>query len=377
MATTNEIEFLVETRKGSLSANTITNYKNYYRRLRTLIPTQIKDTSEETIITAIRQAVYTADDTKDETKIGKALPVSVKQSLLNVAIVIRQVYNKPIADLIDFRTASKDDLLEANVERNKSLKETLPTYKVLVDYTEQLLKDEKWEKYIINYLLISFGVRNMDLDLTITRNASIVNNKDNWLILRKNSVRYMRYVFKTADTFECRENEIKSEKFIYAVEEIIGDKTSIPLLRTADGERIKKVNLNKYISRATYDELGQGAYFKISLNKNKADIERLSANRGTSSKNVIEYYDVDFKNEEGKQKALQKANDSVIDNKKMPCKSKIPKGESGVERKQAKKQLKQQEIANAHTIIEAEKAEEQPKPKKRLTIKKKKLVIVE
>ena len=101
MATTNEIEFLVETRKGSLSANTITNYKNYYRRLRTLIPTQIKDTSEETIITAIRGAVYTADDTKDETKIGKALPVSVRQSLLNVAIVIRQVYNKSIAELID------------------------------------------------------------------------------------------------------------------------------------------------------------------------------------------------------------------------------------------------------------------------------------
>ena len=372
MATTNELEFTIENRKDSLSEKTITNYANYYKRLRALLPHDVKDMSEDDIIEAIKNAV----NTTDKKKMNEPLPATTKQSLLNVAIVIRQVYKKDIGDLIQYRTASKDDVLEANVARNKELKETLPTVKQLIEYTDKLYEEGKYAKYILNYLMLAFAVRNMDLNVIITKKANDVNNKDNWLVLRNNSVRYLRYVFKTADTYDCRENEIKSDKFIKAVKELLGDKEQTYLLTTADGERIKEVNLAKYISRATMNELGQSAYFKILLNKNKQDIEKLSSNRGTSLNNVVEYYDIDFTNEEGKQKKKQAQRNTTA------CK-KIPSGEDGKTKKALKKQKKEEGLAKAHATIsgsEAEESEEEVEvkaPAKSKKLKGKKKLVVE
>lgn len=370
----NEMEFTINARKESLNPKTITNYNNSYKRLRGLTGKDIKDMTED----EIKETITNAVNKTDPKKLDQPLPTTMKQTLLNIAIVIRQVYNKPVEELIHFRTQGKEHILEAVVEKNKELKETLPSVKDLVDYTEKLYKEEKWIKYIINYILITFGTRNMDLNVIITKNDRQVNYTDNWLVLRKSSVRYMRYIFKTADKYDCRENEIKSEKFIHAVKQVLGDKESTPLLTTADGERIKEVNLNKYISRATFNELGQTKYFKILMNKDKANIERLSANRGTALTTLVEHYDLDFENAEGKQKEQAK---------KLTACSRIPQVATGKAKQEKKKTLREEGIKKAQEQLQAEQlqAEEEFKlkelklkePKKRTTLKKKKLNIVE
>ena len=374
MEANNEMDFTIDARKESLNPKTITNYKNSYKRLRGLTGKDIKDMTED----EIKETITNAVNKTDPKKLDQPLPITMKQTLLNIAIVIRQVYNKPVEELIHFRTQGKGDLLVEVVEKNKGLKETLPSVKDLVDYTEKLYKEEKWVKYIINYILITFGTRNMDLNVIITTNDKQVNYTDNWLVIRKSSIRYMRYIFKTADKYDCRENEIKSEKFIHAVKQVLGDKESTPLLTTADGERIKEVNLNKYISRATLNELGQTKYFKILLNKDKANIERLSANRGTALTTLIEHYDLDFENAEGKQKEQAK---------KLTACSRIPKVATGKAKQEKKKTLRDEGIKKAQEQLQAEQlqAEEEFKlkelklkePKKRATLKKKKLNIIE
>ena len=349
MANTSEIDYLLKTRAGSLKETTLDNYKNYYRRLRLLVRRPIVDTAESEIIRDIDNGVYTDDDTKNPAKIGLKLPVNIKSSILNVAIVIRQLYALPVDKLILYRKSLKGDILEANVDRAKDLKDTLPTYKTITDYTDKLFDDGKYVKYVINYLLISLGVRNMDLNLIITRDNSLVDSSDNWLVIRKTSIRYLRYNFKTADAYECRENEIKNDKLRQSLEAILGDDDQTYLLQTADGERLKTVNLNKYISRATYKDLGQAKYFKIMLNRNKTDIERLSVNRGTNFKTMIEHYDINFKDLEGKQKALKLAD--KLKDKSAVCRSKIPEGESGADRLKAKATKKKCEIQKSHTEL--------------------------
>jgi len=349
MANTSEIDYLLTTRASSLKETTLDNYKNYYRRLRLLVRRPIIDTAEAEIIRDIDNGTYTDADTKNPAKIGLKLPVSIKSSILNVAIVIRQLYNLPVDKLILYRKSLKGDILEANVDRAKELKDTLPTYKTLVDYTDKLFEEGQYVKYVINYLLISLGVRNMDLNLIITRDNSLVNNTDNWLVIRKTSIRYLRYNFKTADAYECRENEIKNDKLRQSLEEILGEDDETYLLQTADGERLKTVNLNKYISRATYKGLGQAKYFKIMLNRNKTDIERLSVNRGTNFKTMIEHYDISFKDLEGKQKALRLAD--KLKDKSAVCRSKIPEGESGADRLKAKATKKKTELEKSHAEL--------------------------
>jgi len=303
MANNEEIRYLTE-KRTTLTEKTKTNYVNYYKRLMTLTNNrQVKDMDEEELIDIIKNAV----NLTEQKKLNDPLPISVKQSLLNVVIVIREIYDKPIDELKQLRGLNKEQLLEDNVVKNKALKEELPSVKELVDYTELLYKGKKWAKYIVNYLLINYNVRNMDLDLLITRNAKAVNDKDNWLVVREKSVRYLRYKFKTADKYVCRDNDIKSDKLMYAVNQLLGENETTPLLTTASGERISEDFINKYVARATYKELGQAKYFKILLNKTKANTEQMSVNRGTDYKTTLEYYDLEFKNAEGEQKKKAKS----------------------------------------------------------------------
>lgn len=328
-STETEIDFMLKSR-ATLNVKTKTNYKNYYIRMRALLENDIIKTDNDDIITAIKNATN--------------IPVSVKQSLLNICIVIKQVYNLSVEELIKYRSIGKEDILEATLEKNKQLKEELPKIKTLIDYTDELYDKGLWRNYIVNYLLLTFGVRNMDLNLTITKEASEVNNKDNWLVVRKTSIRYMRYVFKTADTYECKDNEIKSQRFIHAVEEYLGGEEKKYLLLTTKGERIDENNLNKYIIRMTYKQLGQSKYFKILVVSNKKDLDQLSVNRGTAKKTIEQNYDLEFKNVEGKAKKTDGFK---------KCKSKIPSGETAEEKKERKKKEKENELTKAHEFLKS------------------------
>ena len=330
-----EIDYLLQVR-DSLSEKTKSNYVNYYKRLRPLLDKDIKNTSESKLI----DTIDTAEELDKKTNELKSIPPSVKLSLLNVAIVIRQIYNESIEDLVKYRTKGKKTLNEATIIKNVDLKEKLPTLKELVEYTNKLFSEGKYKNYILNYLILAFNVRNMDLNLTITRNAEQVNNKDNWIVLRKDTARYLRYVFKTATKYDCKENIISSKKVIEALKILLGENESVNLLATQDGERVADSSLNKVISRATYNGIGQGNYLKVLLG-NKTTMktfEKVSANRGTSIAELNTYYDTNFTNEQGKMENVMK---------KSKCLSKIPQSEMGNVKLEQKKKQKEEEYKNA------------------------------
>lgn len=340
MSGMNEIEYLLKMRE-SLSDKTKVNYANYYKRLRALLGADINATSESKLIDAIE----TAREEDKKTKEMKEIPPSVKLSLLNVAIVIKQVYNKSIDELVEYRGIGKKNVNEANVVKNVGLKEQLPTLKELVDYTNKLYAEGRYRDYLLNYLILTFNVRNMDLNLTITRSAEQVNNKDNWIVVRKDTARYVRYVFKTATKYDCKENIISSKKAVEALKILLGDEESVNLLATKSGERIGDNSLNKAVSRATYMGIGQANYLKVLLGDKTTmkTFEKVSANRGTSLAELNTYYDTNFTNADGKMEAVMK---------KSNCKGKIPQSEKGAVKMAEKKKLKEEEYKNAKELMD-------------------------
>ena len=329
---TTEIEYLIQKREG-LNPTTKTNYINYYKRLRNLTEQDIRDMDNENLI----EVIETAQEPHRTTHELRDTPISVKQSFLNVAIVIKQIYNKDIDELITYRSEGTKKLVQANAVKNVELKETLPKVKDLIAFMNERYDQGDYVAYIINYLILTFNTRNMDLNLTIVKDSKSVNDKDNWLVLRKDSVRYMRYEFKTATTYECFENVVKSPKFINAVKEILKEQESTPLLKAGD-KRIEKVSLNKFISNRTYEKIGQAKYLKAILAEKDTltKLEKISSNRGTAIQTLIENYSPNFTDEIGK-----KAKEA----KKSGCKGKV--SVSGQERKAQKKKTKQEEIAKA------------------------------
>lgn len=297
---------MIKEKKPDLSAKTLTNYKNVYKRLRTLF-------KDEDIATLGNAEIIKGIDEYEGTP-------AVKQTLLNVAIVLKQVFDLKVDPLIEKRTQLIKDIKQHTADvTNKDLKESLPTYKQLVTFRDNLFKDGKFTDYVINYLLMT-GVRNKDVNAIITRSDKNLKENTNYLILNKSSVKYIRDDYKTKEKYDTKKETIKDKKLVEALNALLGDKEELPLLNTG-GQQIAETSLNKFVSTRTLDHIGQGAIFKVMVNGQPKKNEKLSAVRGTNLQIVKEFYDVNFKNEAGKMEVKKRG-------RKPKAKAEEPKEES-------------------------------------------------
>ena len=290
---------MIKEKKPDLSAKTLTNYRNIYKRLREIFKKkkENKDGDEdeyeyEDIATLSNAEIIKGIDKYEGTP-------AVKQTLLNVAIVLKQVFDLNVVSLIEQRTQYIKDIKQHTADvTNKELKESLPTYKQLVTFRDNLFKDGKFTDYVINYLLMT-GVRNKDVNAIITRSDKNLKENKNYLIINKASVKYIRDDYKTKEKYLMKKEVIKDKKLVEALNALLGDKEELPLLNTG-GREIAEISLSKFVSTRTLDGIGQGAIFKVMINAQPKKNEKLAAMRGTNLQIVKEFYDVNFKNEAGK-----------------------------------------------------------------------------
>lgn len=290
---------MIKEKKPDLSAKTLTNYRNIYKRLREIFKKkkENKDGDEdeyeyEDIATLSNAEIIKGIDKYEGTP-------AVKQTLLNVAIVLKQVFDLNVVSLIKQRTQYIKDIKQHTADvTNKELKESLPTYKQLVTFRDNLFKDGKFTDYVINYLLMT-GVRNKDVNAIITRSDKNLKENKNYLIINKASVKYIRDDYKTKEKYLMKKEVIKDKKLVEALNALLGDKEELPLLNTG-GREIAEISLSKFVSTRTLDGIGQGAIFKVMINAQPKKNEKLAAMRGTNLQIVKEFYDVNFKNEAGK-----------------------------------------------------------------------------
>lgn len=261
------------------SKNTAVSYKRQYKNLRLLLDRDINLTGEKVIILATK----TLNN------------INTIQAMLNIAIVIKKIYDKPHNTLVEQRDTNKKMVEIKTKETNVELTGKLPSYKTLVDYTNKLFKQNKFTEYVVNYLLINYFVRNQDLLFEIVpRKKDAKNNNMNYMWLPKHGkkVEYIRNNYKTAETYGKKTIVITDPDFILAIKRINGCAkynldcgTIIP----TDSQ------VGYYVKKMTYDEIGEGAYFKVMVNHFKDDLQMLkmmSKYRGTDVNTIISKYDI-------------------------------------------------------------------------------------
>ena len=272
-----ELEKLIES-VADKSVNTQKSYKTQYNKLHNLLGKDIGQTSEKKIIEIVMEQPNN----------------NGKQALINISILVRRIYGLKTEKLENLREKLKGALKEDVKEKNAVLKDTLPSYEDLLEFTDHLWDKMEWRDYIINYLLIHYQVRNQDLVFDIVNKKRLTKDTDkNFMWLSGKKVVYTRNVYKTASTYKKKVDTITDPKFIVAVKRVYACSS-----RDEEcGVFIPKLSqVGYYIKKATYKQLGEGNYVKIVINHFRKDFSKLqeiSNNRGTSLKTLGENYDIE------------------------------------------------------------------------------------
>jgi len=205
--------------------------------------------------------------------------------MLNLIIVVRNVLELSVDKLKEYRSQLKQEQKAHQVSKMSEAGEKLMSY---VDFTKALseayLKDE-WKKYVVNYLMMRYGVRNKDLNLSIVKTKKEMTDGNNYLLLKKDKVVYIRDDYKTRSTYGKKTHEIHDNLFHEAVKKA-GVGKLIPEAQISNG--LRKLYLNK---------MGEAKVFKMMIDHyydkdDSASIKRLAADRGTSLSVVQGFYNV-------------------------------------------------------------------------------------
>lgn len=280
-----EIEEFILT-KSQNTAQTQKNYRTHYKSIRGLLNKDILDSTQEEILRAVM-----------ELSNGN---VSNEWTYMNLPYMMLTNKNRE-TNLIQKRRDDLKILRNEHIDNGKLKKgETLPSMKIIQDYTKRLYLNNEYKKYIINFLLINYGVRNKDVNVLVVGSAKDAKDDTiNYLIVKSNEVEWRINDYKTLMNYGAKKVIIKSKPFIVAVK-------TLPLnnwLLSGTDTKLNESGLGTTIKRLLYDNLTEGDYFKIIMNDintkpNTTELlEYYSRIRGTDYATLLKYYDVTKKGE--------------------------------------------------------------------------------
>jgi len=198
----------------------------------------------------------------------------------------KQLPNENVVKYIaDLNTTMKKNYKE----RNKNQQYQYTKKDILKEINEFYKKGNR-RAYIVSYLVYTFSTRNTDLDVSITTHQKhCPNKKENYLILRKTSVLYIRNDYKTKETYGQLKNEIKNKKFVECVRYLLRD-TDLKCVKLFDSFK----NTTKILKRYLPFELKSSDIVKIILNENNTlnDASKISKNRGSALSTLQSNYNL-------------------------------------------------------------------------------------
>jgi hypothetical protein len=129
------------------------------------------------------------------------------------------------------------------------------------------------------------------VNVIVTNNKKDIVPNENYLLVKKSGITYIRDNYKTRKTFGIISIEIKDKQFTEVVKSLMLDNE--PLLVTRTGQRLSQESQGRVIQDMTYNKLGEGRVFKILIEKfkfNQEKLKELSKSRGTSLTDILQYY---------------------------------------------------------------------------------------
>jgi len=263
----------------NLANSTISNHMRNYEKLLNILGDDFYfELSDEDMVDSLR---------KQTLSLSQKLTIS---STLSKFLKFRQIPNDVVVEYI---FEINNELKKEYKKRNKSSTYQY-TKKDLINELNKFYTDNKPKHYIVSYLLIKFNVRNADLNLQIVRHKKFTNKENNFLVIRKNSIMFIRNKFKTKDSYGVKKNEIKNDKFYQSVINFYNDNIG----ESIDENRLSLFNTfhnsTKLVKRYSVFNLKESDIVKIVLGEDntlhKASV--ISKNRGTSLDTLENSYNI-------------------------------------------------------------------------------------
>ena len=266
---------------------TIKSYKNNHKRITEYLQMPIKEANPTEVIEAVEKLAENPN---------------TRSSLLNTGIVFYNMVDKDIKKLIKYRAKLEEDIIKFKKSKDAKKGETLPTIEELDKYLKELYTTERWGDFILNYLLMNYNTRNVDLDVEVVKSihATKADKTRNYLVVRKNDIVYIRYKYKTAKTYGVKRNIFKSilvERAIRRLREKRGKDKPIYIMANKDGSRIAEASNSNYVKNRTLNNITEGDMNKIYVSHyiNEGDVNalvNLSNNRGTDIETLWTSYNI-------------------------------------------------------------------------------------
>jgi len=286
MSVTEEWEEFVK-QSAFRSANTIKSYKNAHKRLTDYIERPIHTAKEKVLINAVEDL---------------ATNPNTKSSLLNVATVFVNMFDKPNKQLLKHKIVITGEIEKHRKESADKKSETLPSIATLDSRLTKLFHEEKWRDFIVLWLMMNYNTRNADIDVEIV--SSIHETKAdktrNYLVKRRNDFVFIRNNYKTFRTYKQKRHSFKSELMNRAVRYFIAQQPpDAPIyLLNYNGDRMNDGSIANIVKRIT-GGLTESDINKIQVSEIEsiADLPALiqmSERRGTDLKTMVSHYHLTF-----------------------------------------------------------------------------------
>jgi len=274
----------------TLSKRTVKAYENQFDKF---------DGMEKNVVTQSQANIISFVD-------GLPISVNTKLAVYNVGINVRKHFNKDVNKMNTRKLQLADDYKTEKDQKKEEKKGDLPTAKELIAWENRQYVDKNWTGFIITHLLRVLSTRNKDLDLKIipanrSQRKGDPNDKNNYLILRKNNSQVVRNDYKTVKEYKQKKNVLTSTKLNRAIRELIAErdlelgKDEIRLLTTIGGKRMSEDSIGKKIRSYTFRGLSETDYNKVFVSEvaEMKDIKQLkiiSNNRGSSLDVLLKEY---------------------------------------------------------------------------------------
>ncbi len=215
-----------------------------------------------------------------------------KVLVINMMNKYKTIYDIPHDEWIEYRRNELDKETQKHTKRSNEYLQNLPTREQLMEYTNGLRQNKDLQGYLINWIMINFYTRNMDLDLHFIRNKKELTNDKNYLFIKRDgTVDFIRNIYKTKFSHGTKTFAINDATFIKSLKDYARDN------KTLLDQEMTESKKSKLIKDKTKDKLGEVMYLKAQIAdlKDPSEINVIAEKRGTSPSLLLSDYNINQK----------------------------------------------------------------------------------
>ena len=196
-----------------------------------------------------------------------------------------QYKGQPNDEIVTYIHNANREIQKDATKRQKNMADdpTLPTLREMKNHMDSLFNKGDYRGFCVMYLFLTYTVRNQDMIATVVKSRKQINDSDNFFLVGRKQVTWIRNKYKTVEKYGTKTTIIKNEKFVTAI-------------KTLDYLLNEDQNIDRVVKKITADIGGitESTIAKIVLRENNsmAGLSRISKNRGTNISTLINSYNI-------------------------------------------------------------------------------------